>query len=169
MTTNKLFIICPFSRMEPFLRHKYGDDVYFLTFTGAIIQYDEPEYLLDIKNLIQRERIRTIYVVNDISCRFINGIINKNKLFGLYAEEVIEDLYIEHYRTEFKGQSVSTQQLKLAELNIKNQVDELLNSCLLGPYLSKHSIEIKGLITSKEKRLYKEINIQYAENNVYEL
>lgn len=169
MITNKLFIVCPFSRMESFLRHKYGEDAYFLTFTGAVIQYDEPEYLLDIKNLIQREKIRTIYVVNDTSCRFINGIINKNKLFGLYAEEVIEDLYIEHYRTEFKGQSVPNQQSKLAELNIKNQLDELLNSYLLGPYLSKHAIEVKGLVTSKEKRLYKEISIQYAENNVYEL
>jgi carbonic anhydrase len=66
-------------------------------------------------------------------------------------------LYIEYYLSEFKDQSLFRQQQKLAELNIKNQVDEIMNSTLFKDYIDEFSIEIKGLVTSKENELVKEI------------
>jgi hypothetical protein len=165
---NKLFIICPFSCLDKFLRNKFGNDIYFLTCSGAVLQCDDFEYISEVKRFILREKIKTIYIVNDTSCRFINGIIKKNKLYGLRSERVIEALYVEHYLSDFKNQSLLVQQNKLAEFNIKNLAHELMNSFLLGGCISELDIEIKGLITSKQYKLYKEIQIE-TNNKIHEL
>ena len=150
---NRLFIVCPFSCMETFLQYKYGHDIYFLTYSGAIVQNQESEFIAKVEEFIFRESIKSIYIVNDTSCRFINGIINKNTLFGLSSEKVMEALYIEHYFSEFKDQSLCNQKYKLAELNVKNQIKVMLNSPLLGSCIAKFDIEVKGIITSREKEL----------------
>ncbi|SDZ32503.1 MULTISPECIES: carbonic anhydrase [Rhodonellum] len=154
---NQLFIICPFSGMESYLQNKYGKNIFFITYSGAIVQQQDFDYMLEVKYLIYREKIKRIYIVNDTSCRFINGIIKRNKTIGFPSQKVIEELYVEYYFSDFKDQSLFNQQQKLAEFNIKNQVDEIMNSTLFKDYIQEFSIEIKGLITSKEKRLFKEI------------
>jgi carbonic anhydrase len=164
---NKLFIVCPFSRMETFLQSKYGDDIFFLTCTATVLPYKDFEYILEIKQFIIRERIKKIYIVNDTACPFINGIIKQNKNIGFPAEKVLEELYIEYYFTDFKHQSLFHQQYKLAELNVKNQVDELLYSTLLGDSISQLNLEIKGLITTKEKELFQKNQIN-NNHTIYE-
>jgi len=154
---NKLFIICPFSGMESYLQNIYGNNIFFLTYSGAILQQEDFDYMLEVKYLMYRESIKKIYIVNDTSCRFLNGIIKEEKIFGLPSEKIIEELYIENYFSDFKDQPLFNKQKKLAELNIKNQVDEIMNSSIFKSYIDEFSIEIKGLITSKEKRLFKEI------------
>ena len=94
---NKLFLICPFSCLENILQAKYGNDIYFLTSLGAIFQFDEIEYVSELKSFIIREQIKEIYIVNETSCKFINGVINKNKQYGLKSEKLIEKLYLENY------------------------------------------------------------------------
>ncbi len=135
----------------------------------GILQKTDLEYISEVKHFIKRERIEAIYFVNDTSCRFINAIINKNELFGLPAEREIEELYVEHYYSDFEGQSLFNQKNKLAELNIRTQANEILNSSLLGSFISKFGIEIKVIITSKGKRMFKEIRIENYNSKVYEL
>lgn len=165
---NKLFIICPFSCMEHFLRIKFGNDIFFLTSSGAVFQSQELEYLSALRDFIIQEKIKTIYIVTDTSCRFINGIINKKQLFGLSSEKAIEELYIEYYFSDFKDQPLLNKQYKLAELNIRKQSNEILNSALVGSYISQFAIEIKGLITSKDKNLFKEMNFENIQNKNFE-
>lgn len=165
---NKLFITCPFSCMESVLRNKYGNDVFFLTCSGAILHYEEYEYLEAIKDFFLRRNINTIYFVNDTSCRFINGIIKKSKLAGLPAETIMEDIYLDNYQLNFKGQPLFNQQIKLAELNIKMQATEMFNSTIIGNPISLYNIEIKGLVTSKDKNLFKQINYIKYNNKIYE-
>jgi hypothetical protein len=42
---NKLFLICPFSNMEPVLQYIYGNEIFFLTYSGAVFQQQEFEYI----------------------------------------------------------------------------------------------------------------------------
>lgn len=154
---NQLFVICPFSGMESFLQDKFGNDIYFLTYSAAVLQYQEFEYISEVKQFLYRERIKTIYIVNDTSCRFINEIIRRNKIPGLPIKKAIEELYVEHFFSEFKDQPLCHQTYKLAELNIKNQIHTIMNSFLLGSHIAEFDIEIRGIITSKENKLYKEI------------
>jgi carbonic anhydrase len=145
--------------METYLQHKYGTDIFFLTFSGAVFQFQDLEYILEVRDFILREKIQTIYIVNDTSCRFINGIIERNKLAGLPSEKVIEELYIDNYLSYFKDQPLFKQKYRLAELNVKNQINEMLNSTFPGSYFSEFDLEVKGLITSKEMKFYEEIQI----------
>ncbi len=81
----------------------------------------------------------------------------------------MEELNIEHYFTHFKDQRFLNQQYILAELNIKKQANELMNSKLFESYISEFTLEIKGLITSKDKDIFKEIPIEKSNNKIYEL
>ena len=157
---NQLFIVCPFSSLETFLQNKYGKNSFFLTYSGAVLQYQDLDYLLDVKDFIFREKIRTIFIVNDTSCRFINGIIKQKKKLGFESEKIIEELYIDNYFSDFKEQNIDHQLFKLTELNIKNQINGIVNSTLLGSHIADLDIKVKGLITSKENKFYKEINTE---------
>lgn len=79
MKENKLFIICPFSNIEHFLRKEYGDDILFMTYSAGIIQYDNIDFLSSVKDIIINEKINKIYFVNDIKCRFINNTLQKKQ------------------------------------------------------------------------------------------
>lgn len=164
---NQLFVVCPFSHLEPFLQNKYGENSFFLTYSGAVLQYQDLDSLLEVKDFIFREKIKTIFIVNDTSCRFINGIIKQKKKLGFESEKRIEELYIDNYFSDFKEQTIDHQLFKLSELNIKNQINGLVNSTLLGSHISDLDIKVKGLITSKENKFYKEINTE--KNTIYEL
>jgi hypothetical protein len=85
----------------------------------------------------------------------------------LASQKEIEELYIDHYFSDFKDKSLFHQKYRLAELNIKKQIYEILNSALLGNYISDFNVEVKGLITSKEKNYSKVI--QSNNNRINEL
>jgi hypothetical protein len=155
--------------MDSFLQEKYGDDIFFLTYSGAVLSNNEIDYTIAIRDFIWKQKISTIYFVNDISCRFINGIINKSKLIGLASEKILEEIYIEHYLSDFIGKPLINQQYKLAELNIKQQVHEILNAYFFRSLFCERNIEVKGLITSKNKNLIKELNLEKNQKYIYEL
>jgi hypothetical protein len=147
---NRLIIVCPFSCKGKFSQHKYGEDSLFLTYSGAVFQHQEYKFASIVKPFILREGIYKTYIVNDTSCGFITGIIQKNKLNGLKSEKLIEELYIDNHFSGYKSQPLFNQQYKSAELNIKNQINNPLNSNLLGTSISEFGIEVKGLISSRK-------------------
>ena len=150
--------------MELYLQNKYGNEIYFITAPAAIVQWGQKEYTDAVSDFIKRESIREIFLVNDVSCRFIDNIIHKEKLYGLYSEKILEDIYIEHFFSHFKNNPSSEKKVKLAELNINYQIEELMKSSALGHYVLKDNIQLKGLVTSKKENLYKEINIKQLQN-----
>jgi carbonic anhydrase len=161
---NKLFIVCPFSQMELFLQKKYGNEIYFITALASIMQWNQKEDMDAIRDFIIRESVQEIYLVHDTGCRFINNIITKHKLYGLPSEEIIQNIYVEHYLSDFENKELSVQQFKLAELSIKYQAEEITKSDVLGIQIIEDAILLKGLITSKKKNLFKEINIKQLKN-----
>jgi carbonic anhydrase len=156
---NKLFIICPFSGLEHFLRTKYGEDVFFLTYSASILQHNDYEYITELRQFILREKIKSITFVNDISCRFIKQVIQQKQKFGLASESTLEELYIEHYFSEFKDKSILDQTYNLAKLNVMKQVQDCLQSGIIGKAIEENAIKVKGLICSKITRSIADINI----------
>lgn len=164
----KLFVVCPFSTMEAFIRSKYGEDVFFLTCSGAVLQGQDLEYMKEVNSLIIREKITSIYFVNDTSCCFLNSVIRDDRPFGLHSERIIRGLYRDNYQKDFEGKSLFQQQVKLAELNLKNQMQEITDSPILDCPESAHRIRIKGLIVSKNRDMVVEISNQQKNNKIYE-
>jgi|694.fasta_scaffold74287_5 hypothetical protein len=166
---NTLFITCPFSCLEVDLQKQFGKEIFFLSSTTAALQYEESEYLEGVKDFILRKKIKTIYFVNDTSCKFINGVIKKKANFGFYPEEVLKRIYTEYYASDFKRKALSRQQIKLAELNLNKQMKMIRRCSVLGTYIRESKIEIKGLITIKSKKKHAEFALSSVDINLYEL
>ena len=166
---NTLFITCPFSCIEVDLQKQFGKEIFFLSSTAAALQYEESVYMEGVKDIILREGIKTIYFVNDTSCRFINGVIKKKDNFDFFPEKALKKIYTEYYSSDFKRQALCKQQIKLAELNLKKQMKMIRRCSVLGTYIRESKIEIKGLITIKSKKKYTEFDLSSVDINLYEL
>ena len=160
---NKLFFICPFSQLEHFIREKYGDDVFFITALGAVFQFEDANYVEVIRDFINRENITDIFIVNDTSCRFIKSVIEKEKGFGTFSEEVMLNLLIDNYSVVMYNKSLIEQQKSLAELNVKQQAKEIMKSELFQQPIIQNMISIKGLITTKAENKLIELNFNLNE------
>lgn len=156
---NTLFIVCPFSTMEPFLRAKFGHDAFFMTAAGADLPQGPWDFTEAVADFLMRERIDTICIVNDMSCRFVDAIVRRKTLHGLPVETVLEDLYVEYYNTVFRDRPLFKQQYKLAELNVLRQACKLLESSLVGRLIADNGITVKGLVTSRERDLVREVPV----------
>ncbi len=144
-----LFIICPFSCVEPVLQKELGDSILFLTSPMASIDTSDTNFLSAIKCILKTEEITEIKIVNSTSCRFINSVVNNNPKANFRALEILEDLYQKNYNSDFKGLNIKEQSYKMAELNISYQTLEILQSNILGSYILKKDIEMEGLIISE--------------------
>lgn len=146
---NSLFIICPFCQLENYLRTKFGEDVFFMTATAAVLNFNYDE-LTVIKDFIKREQISTIYVVNDVSCNFIEEAINNKKEFGLYCEKELRMLVQNSNSIIEVKNSLETKKEMLAENNVSKQL-MYLNSEKIFHEASFLKIKIHGMITDKNK------------------
>lgn len=163
-----LFVVCPFSSLEFFIRSKYNNDALFLTFAGAVLQATDIAYWDYVKKVIEKENISTICLVNDTSCRFINGVIRDEQPFGLPSENAFRMLYKEHYEALFQGRTLFQQQVKLAELNIKNQMSGIFSIPVIGDMVADARIAVKGMIVSKERDMLVEVSSKKKSNLIYE-
>lgn len=156
--SNKLFLVCPFSCLEIFIRQTHGDDIFFITAMATAFQSEEHEYLEEVKALLEQESITKIIIVNDTSCRFIKSVLkNENKLDST-AEKVLQEIFYDNYSDIIQHKSIYEQQEKLAILNIKYQAKEMLKSILFQRNHSK-KMKLIGLVTTKASNRIKEINI----------
>jgi hypothetical protein len=166
--SNRLFVVCPFSFTESVLREKYGEDLYFLSCSGAVLSYSDPVYLKAVGEFLISKEIKSINFVHDTSCRFINGAIRKAAKFGLHAESLIEEVYQAHFEEVFKGLPLSDRQYKLAEHLINRQVRDLLNAEYLGGLLLDAGIEVKGLITSRQRVFFEDVQLYRNQRLIHE-
>lgn len=160
---NKLFLICPFSQLEHFIRERYGDDVFFITALGDVFEFEDANYAEVIRDFIKRENITDIFVVNDTSCRFIKRVLEKEKGFETFSEEVMINLLIDNYSVVMQTNSLIEQKKTLAELNIMRQVKEILSNELFLQQIVQNKISIKGLITAKAENKLIELNFNLKE------
>lgn len=156
---NKLFLICPDSHIEAFIKEQYGQEAFFLSALGGVFNFQEISYVETIGDFIQRESIEEIFIVNETSCRFMKRMLEQEKGFGTNAEQVMLDLFIDNYATIMAGTSLTAKQNRLAELNIRRQALEILSNELLLQQIEQSQIRLKGLITTKAKGRIKEVNV----------
>jgi carbonic anhydrase len=159
----KLFLICPDARVEHFLRTKFGGESIFLTALGAVFNFRAIQYIEDLSDYLHRERIEEIFIVNDLSCRFIDRILRKERNFGTYTEEVLQDLLIDHYHAIMQQPTLKDQHERLAAYNIDRQAREILSNELLQQQIVASDILIKGLITNQKENRLTEIHLDIHE------
>lgn len=158
---NKLFIICPFSCIEPVLQKEFGKSIFFLTSPLASIETVDIQFLNALKCIIETEKIAEIIIVNSTTCRFINGVISNSIQSHFRSVEVLRELFHKNHKTDFSGLNVKEQAYKLAELNISYHTLEILKSNILGSHILASNIEIRGLIISDNKTEFNHLQLTY--------
>ncbi len=146
--------------MENFIREKYGDDIFFITAMGTVLQLDEAEYLETIKQFIDRENITEIFVVSDTSCRFINNALKNEIGSGNYSETVIQNLLRDNYALVMNEKTIEQQQIKLAQLIANYQTSELKKPECFQQEIILNKILIRELVTSKKTNQIIELSIK---------
>lgn len=146
---NALFIICPFCQLEHFLQSKFGDKIYFHTVAGGVLNFQTDDILV-LLDFLKREQITDIYLVNDVSCSFIEDTINGKKEFGLQCEKQFRDLF-KKFSSEFEQLYVNEKKELLARSNILTQLEYLNQNSLLKDEASGIDIKAHGIITDKKR------------------
>jgi carbonic anhydrase len=165
---NRLFIVCPFSNLELFINKKYGNNAYFISVPGAVVLFEDLDYLIAIKRFLEENKIDSIYVVADVSCPFINKITDRNNDISNYWEYAIEEIYNENYLEHFENLSIQEQKFKLAAMNVNNLANEIMESEIFKDLINTNKIHLRGLITSRIQNHLEEINIHQLNRNSFE-
>ncbi|MDZ4712455.1 MAG: carbonic anhydrase [bacterium] len=146
-----LFIICPFCQLESFLRTKFGDDIFFLTSPAAVLNFSADE-VLAIREFIKREHIKDIFLVNEVTCNFIDEAIKNKKEFGLHCEKQLRVL-LQNSNSNIKSQeSLRTWKEVLAQNNVLKQLEYISTEEIFRHEISALGINIHGIITVKHEK-----------------
>jgi carbonic anhydrase len=145
----KLFVICPFSQLEQRLKVKYGDNPYFITVPGGYILNN----LESIQVAIVQNKINELILVTDLNCSFVESIICRKKLHGLFYEKHLENIYIENFYNYFINNKIESQKYNLLKLNLIFQLSEIEKN----DFFIENKIKIKGLIYNHTNYLFETI------------
>ncbi|MBC8033893.1 MAG: hypothetical protein H7Y03_07085 [Chitinophagaceae bacterium] len=158
-TTNKLFMVCPFSCMETFIKSQYGEDSFFMTSTAATFVSGSNLYTEMMIDLIYREHITEISIVSDTSCRFINNVLARKEPFQTAVEREIDKLYVDSYPELKRYANIMEKRVELASLHLEKQLNELANYLLSSSVLAGKNIRLKGMVTIvRENKIARVIN-----------
>ena len=146
---HKLFLTCPFCQLEGFLNEKFDGNFLFISAPGAVFDFSDINFSKRLSEFIEREQIEELYVVNDISCVFIDKVLSKkNHFFESTAESVFLHNLIDNYKEINACKNMRAKKEMIAEKNILKQI-EILSAKL--PTVK----QIKGLITSQSENKIK--------------
>jgi carbonic anhydrase len=157
---NKLFWICPASKVEHFIQEKYGENSFFITGLGAVFKLKELAYVEELISFIESEAIEELIVVNDTSCCFIHNVLTRQKGYGTHAEQVLLNLLLDHYAYVTGCTSVAEQKARLAALNVQRQIDELLGHYYFLQQVVLQKLVVKGLVTSRAAGKARAVNLR---------
>ena len=153
---NKLFLICPFSCIENFIQKQYGENIFFLTSTAAIFNFDETSYAESVKEFIATNNITEVVIVNDLSCRFLRKVLrNEWEQRGASAETILQDILNNNYAFIMQPSSTKEQLLRFATLNIQEQIHRMMGFDIFGVDFMLKGIKLTGIISDKlEQQVY---------------
>lgn len=161
---NKLFLTCPISQMEPFIKERYGWDGYFLNAPGAVFSFEDIDYSEALRDFLEQRTIKELYIVNDTGCLFIKSILEGGQGFETKAEQVMRNLFIDNYFEIMGKESLADRTIALATRNLERQAQDIVSNDLLWPVLHRLQIRVSGVLTTKKKGSLKELTINLQEN-----
>ena len=154
----KLYLICPDCCIEEKIRLEYGNHTYFLTALGSVFNMANFEYAEEVNDLLNRESISDICIVNDIQCSFLENTFTKKFQSNTRAEQVLNSLY-ESNEARFESLRPEQQQKILARLNIVRQAKELMKIPIIGNKISNQTIKVSGLLYDRKAQEFEKFNI----------
>ena len=145
---NKLFLNCPDSHLESFIRDLFDSNAMFYSALGTVFNYDNDEFLEGFNSFLKQESISEIIVVNSTKNRFLQNCIDLKYNFNLKSEKIIKTLFESNYPLIMAHKTRENRLAQLAELNIYREFNNIYSSAALKELIIKNGIKISGMIIS---------------------
>lgn len=137
---NKLFLVCPFCRIEEDIREAFGD-VNFITAPASIFNLNDISVARELRYLIMMENVTGLYVVCDEGCDILNAAL-WGQPHGLHCDDVLKDLI-----------DMNDDACSLAGKVVRHQLDALIKSRVISVVLHNGNISLHGLILAKNRNI----------------
>lgn len=161
MKNNKLFLVCPFSQMEPYITNNIDKNAYFITGITGRLCLSNDDYLCQLQMLLFNKNIRELIVVNDVNCIFINEVLSNNSIYKTAATKLLESLFLENRELFLAQASIGKSKHLLAKLNVIDTYLKIINNNFLKETFSDLEIEVSGLISNKLTKSIKKVPFIY--------
>lgn len=155
MSKSRLFLVCPDCHMEMPIRKQYGDNSFFLTALGTAFDLTDFEFMEEVNQLVIKEDIKEIILVNDHQCTFVKSALQNEVRFNTKAEKILVN--IANSSDDIK--SIHNQELKskqISKVNLKRLAFDLIDSAFIGNKISEGDITLTGVIYNKEDKSFQE-------------
>lgn len=103
-----------------------------------------------LSEFLKREQITDIYLVNDVSCNFIEEAINGKQEFGLNCERQFREL-LKKLSADFENLYLKEKKELLAKTNVLAQLNYLNTQNFLKDEIPQFKIRVHGMITDKNR------------------
>lgn len=156
----KLFLVCPFSFMEPYIQRTFGSEHCFLTALAINFEFEHPDWGPSVKKVLEDHKVAEIVLVQDLSCKFLTSAVKKQEI--LIDDEDFELVKIleQHAEDVFLTESVLRQKERLAKRYLKHQLNRISSLPALKEGVSSGNLKIKGLLSDKVGDTYNEIEVE---------
>jgi hypothetical protein len=145
MSTNKLFIVCPFSNVEGFLRYKFGPQSLFATAMAGIPATGDAAWLESLTGTMLREGVTELYLVQDLRCRFAQAVLEQDGGFGTHCEAELQNV-VDNCRDAITAASNWSDRAMCFAREILAVQTEKLTAL---PIIQQNGILVRGIITDK--------------------
>jgi len=135
--------------MERFITKHFGD-VFFLTAPASVFNFDDTNFLKAVKKTIQSEKITDIYLVGEVSCRFIQYALQNKCNTGLRCESEIQELF-----------SKTDTAFSLTEKLLKKQLYEMSCQSIFGKEIEAGQLRLHALLTCQHEDFITPINCEF--------
>ncbi len=143
--------------MEGKIRQHFGGRTYFLTALGGVFQPATFEYAEEVNQMLSRNDIREICIVNDNCCTFTQNVVDgKNSCCTVRAEVVLKQVYRGNPRTFSQARNKKEKQTCLARLNIIRQALQLRETAYIGERIQSEGVQLKGFVYDRERDCFEE-------------
>lgn len=143
--SNKLFIVCPFCQMEKFTEKHFGNG-FFVTASAAMLHLENEEIDI-IKELLERENIRKIFLLGETTCNF-----TKNALVNFQYSDIRCEAEIQKIKSPDDTPETLTKKLLIHQANI------LRSQEFFGDQIASGSIVLHTIQSVQNENKILEIN-----------
>lgn len=141
-----LFLVCPFSQSEAFIKKTVPGSHFYMTGMGGYINFEEERFTDAITKIIIKEDIESIHLVQNADCRFIDEVLSDNKNLEYPIQYVLNKLFVENEYQLKRMDSKYQMSIHLASMMIKKVSANIQKSNLLNKIIESKKIEMMGML-----------------------
>jgi len=144
----ELYLVCPFSSAEFYIKEYINPSAYFYTSAGAVFSLDNEAHKNELKDIILSNGINRINIVGTNNCRFAKDVVDGKGLNQFFMYKKLKSIYKLNY-TELSSYPRFIQAAELVKRNINYQ--KKMFADFIHQFLPEKDIEVSAKLLDESK------------------